>query len=89
MLIFFFYIGISFQWMWLSTSKTVNTVTDTYYERMKLRAIMSSLYTCVGPVIGVLIIGGCLDSIHDYAFLINQCLFLFVASFLISWGWSL
>ncbi|KAI8880417.1 hypothetical protein K501DRAFT_275579 [Backusella circina FSU 941] len=84
-----FVLGVSFQWMWLSTSRTVNTVTDTYYERMKLRATMSSLYSCVGPAIGVLVIGGCLDSIHDYAFLMNQCLFLFVASFLISWSWSL
>ncbi|KAI8066791.1 hypothetical protein BC940DRAFT_274473 [Gongronella butleri] len=86
----FFQSGV-FNMAWLVASNRINSLVWSDHHRIFQRSVMSALYSCVGPMIGVTLAGYMIsedETMASFAQVYQTAIGFLVFSFILSWGWS-
>ncbi|CAO3621764.1 unnamed protein product [Cunninghamella blakesleeana] len=85
--------GIIFYLAWLVTSNRINTLVWSDQQRMVQRSIMSTLFSCIGPIVGTILAGILVEDNNmtlkstSFSFIYQLCVGLLAFSFVLSWAW--
>ncbi|ORX59713.1 hypothetical protein DM01DRAFT_301471 [Hesseltinella vesiculosa] len=86
----FFQSGV-FNMAWLVASNRINTLVWSDHHRIFQRSVLSTLYSCVGPMVGATLAGYMIsddDPMASFVHIYQTAIGMLVFSFIVTWGWA-
>lgn len=84
------HLGLTFHLIWLLAAHQVDSVVLTDHKRVTLKGGMSAFYSCLGPALGVILVGyfTYFHQSEGYVLLYQYATGITILSAILSWEWT-